>query len=103
MNDPERDAALDRDLASWRLNPPRNPGFRAAVHARLEDPAAETWTHFLRRHAAAVGTAGLLALLAGSWIGWEGAVARADADRAALVRSYVQSLDARAMALDLLP
>jgi len=40
---------------------------------------------------------------AGSWIGWEGAVARADADRAALARFYVRSLDARALALDLLP
>jgi len=85
-------------LASWRLQPTVNAGFRPGVWARIEGLRREArWSGYVRAHAA--GCAALLVVVVGlgAWTGRESAKARVQAERAALVTSYVQGLDARAM------
>lgn len=90
--------SLARTLASWRVNPPRDPQFRAAVWARLGSGAAAVpWAVYARRHGAAVGGALVLAMLAGAVTGHERARARVEADSARLAAAYVEALDARLM------
>lgn len=97
MSSPDSDASLSRALAAWRLEPRRNPGFRAAVRTRLAAPGGLGWRAYLRLHAGPVAAACGLAVLAGGWLGHAGARARAAADREQLAESYVRALDARAL------
>lgn len=99
MNAPESDGAVSQALSAWRLAPRRDPGFRAAVRARLAAPGGLTWPGYLRLHAVTVAAACGLALIVGSWLGQKQAGERAAADRAQLAESYVRALDARTMSL----
>jgi hypothetical protein len=77
---------------------PRNPQFRTAVWARLESRAAALpWAVYVRRHAAAVGGALVLAVAVGAVTGHEWARAQVAAESARLAAAYVGSLDARVM------
>jgi hypothetical protein len=97
MNAPESDGALSQALNAWRVEPRRDPGFRAAVRARLAAPGGVGWMDYLRLHAAPVAAACGLALVAGGWIGHKQAAARTAADREQLAEGYVRALDARTM------
>ncbi len=97
--DPSRpNDSLSSTLASWRVTVPRDPQFRAAVWQRLESGGrALPWAVYVRRHAATVGGALALALVAGALTGHERARARVEADSARLAAAYVEGLDARLM------
>jgi hypothetical protein len=98
MDSPRSPDSLSRLLASWRVNAPRDPRFRTAVRERLLARAANpSWIGYARRHAAGVGTALVLAVVAGAMTGHERARARVAADSARLAAAYVEGLDARAM------
>ena len=98
MNAPKPEDSLSRTLADWRVTPRRDPQFRTEVHARLEAARrAPSWGGYVRMHAAPVTGALAVAVAAGGLIGREQAKARVDAERTAMVSSYVQSLDARTM------
>lgn len=97
MPSPDSDVSLSRTLADWRVEPRRDPGFRAAVRARLAAPGGLSWGEYLRRHTLPVAAACGLSLLTGGWLGQKQARARAAADREQLAESYVRSLDARTL------
>lgn len=85
-------------LASWRVEPAPDPGFRRAVRDRLgATSVGATWAAFARRRAALVGGALAAALVAGALGGHGSARARVDEDRARLASAYVAGLDARLM------
>ncbi|MBM3842255.1 MAG: hypothetical protein FJ397_03145 [Verrucomicrobia bacterium] len=85
-------------LASWRVEPSANPGFRRAVRERLgAGVAGATWAAFARRRAPLVAGAFAVALIGGAVGGHDRARARVDEDRARLASAYVAGLDARLM------
>lgn len=89
---------LSPTLAAWRVNPPSNPAFRAAVWARLEaDDAALSWPRFARRHATYVAGLLVMASVAGALGGKVSARRQVAEARERLAQAYVQALDARAM------
>ncbi|MSU48119.1 MAG: hypothetical protein EXS37_03355 [Opitutus sp.] len=90
--------SLSRTLASWQVEPTRQPQFRAEVWARIHAAAVPPpWQVFARQHAGLVGGALALAVVAGGLLGHERARARAAAESAQLANAYVQRLDARSM------
>jgi hypothetical protein len=98
MSAPDSDLPLRRVLTEWRLSPPADPSFKSAVWARIEAHEQGTgWATFVRSHGAWVGGGVALALVLGAWSGRTQAHAKTAAERAAVVHSYVQSLDARTM------
>lgn len=98
MNPNRPTDSLSRTLAAWRVEPPRDPAFRAVVWARLGAAAAgQPWSWYVRRHAAAVGGALVLAVVAGALSGHERARSQVAADTARLAAAYVAELDARVM------
>jgi hypothetical protein len=99
MPSPDSDASLSRVLAGWRVEPRRDPGFRAAVRSRLAVPGGLSWGAYLQRHALPVAAACGLAMLAGGWLGRAQARDQADADRDLLAEKYVRALDARTMTM----
>lgn len=82
-------------LASWRVDPPADPGFRAAVWRRIEAAAPATWAGYLRRHAVAWSVAAALAVAAAGWTGHRAAQARLAAERERMVAAYLGDLDPR--------
>ena len=86
---------LSRALGAWRLDPPRDPSFRAAVWSRLQIVRQERWVQFVRHHAAASFVALALAIVAGGWLGERQAQRQAEADREALAVTYLSKIDAR--------
>ncbi len=94
-NDPFSEA-----LADWRVNPPRDPSFRAGVWARVEAMRREPWAAYVRRHALTSGLALLAVVAVGGWVGMRQAHARADRDRALLVQVYLSEIDSRLVATD---
>jgi hypothetical protein len=89
---------LARTLASWRVSPPRQPEFRAAVWARITaSPGVQPWAVFARRHVAAVAGALGLAVAVGAVGGQSWAQSRVAVESARLAASYVEGLDARMM------
>ncbi|MSU25063.1 MAG: hypothetical protein EXS32_14745 [Opitutus sp.] len=98
MNASDPDHLLTRTLAEWHVSPPPNPRFRAAVWARLEAArSAPTWAGYIGAHAVPVAGALAIAVMVGGLIGRGQARARVAAERATMVNSYVQALDARTM------
>jgi outer membrane lipoprotein SlyB len=91
--------SLSRTLAAWRVGPRRDPQFRAAVHARIAGGAGTSWAAFARAHAPLVAGALAVAMVLGALTGREQARARVAADNGRIASAYVQSLDARAMAM----
>jgi hypothetical protein len=89
---------LSATLAAWRVNPPADPAFRAAVHARLAaDESLLSWPRFARRHAILVASLLGVAAVGGALGGQASARLRVAEARERLASAYVQSLDARAM------
>jgi anti-sigma factor RsiW len=99
MKSDPSDSAFRRLLADWRLEPPPDPRFAAAVRRRVraQRPAA-AWPDYLRVHALVVAGAVALAITLGAWGGSGRARTQSEADRRALAAAYVHQLDARWMA-----
>lgn len=92
--------AFSRLLQAWRVSPPHNPDFRAAVWRRLEVSRQPlSWPRYVRAHGAMVGAALAVAIVVGAVTGREQARARVAAERAELAASYVKALDARSMVM----
>jgi hypothetical protein len=98
MNSSDPDKSLARVLADWRVAPPRDPGFRPAVWARIIAARPEpTWAGYTRAHAALLAGAFAVALIAGAWAGRAHARQSVAAERTAMAATYVRALDARVM------
>ncbi len=89
---------LARILETWRVDPSPDPGFRPAVLSRIAAGSpVRDWPGYLRTHAALWTAAGLVILAAAIWTGHQAGYARNQADRSALLDTYVRNLDPRAM------
>jgi hypothetical protein len=97
MNNPH-DSLAD-SLRHWRVSPPADPGFRNRVWQRIERPAGVTWPAYLRMHPAVWSLVAVLTLSAAAYTGSSLARARAQADREAIVVTYLVDLDPRVQAL----
>lgn len=100
MNSEEQEGYLSRELADWRVRPPRDPNFRASVWARISrSQSAPAFGIYVRAHASLVAGALAIAVVLGGLVGRTQARERVSHDRAELARAYVQALDARAMTM----
>lgn len=98
MNPPDPDDRLSATLASWRVNPARNPHFRPAVLACVRKTARDTWAGYVRGHLAAWSVAALVALAAAGWTGHAFAQAEMEINRERMAVTYLGSLDPRVLA-----
>jgi len=91
---------LSRELADWRVRPPRDPNFRASVWGRINrKQLVPAFSVYLRAHASLIAGALAVAVVLGGLVGRTQARERVSHDRAELARAYVQALDARSMAM----
>lgn len=94
------DEKLTQVLADWRVAPSTDAEFRTGVWARIARARREVaFAGFVRAHAVPCAALLVVALGVGAWTGRERARARADAERAVIVNSYVSGLDARTMVM----
>ncbi len=90
---------LSVHLRCWRVSPPADPGFRAAIWARIRATGSrDTWPAFLRAHAAAWALVAVVTLSAAGYGGYATAQARVASDREAMVFTYLAGLDPRVQA-----
>lgn len=100
MNSEKQEDRLSRELADWRLRPPRDPNFRASVWAGISRARfAPGFGVYVRSHPSLIAGALAIAVVLGGLAGRTEARERVSHDRAELVRAYVQALDARAMTM----
>lgn len=88
------------DLRVWRVVPPADAGFRAAVWARVE--AARrlvelSWSAYLRRHALLWSVALLLAVGGSAVLGRRAGAQHTRAEHDTILHTYLAAIDARAM------
>lgn len=93
--DPNSRDPLGDTLSHWRVDPPRDRNFRDSVWQRIETTARVTWAGYLRGHLVEWSIAAMVALVAAGWGGRAMAQARLEADRDAMVVSYLSALDPR--------
>ena len=86
-------------LREWRVTPTADPNFRNSVWRRIDRGTITTWPAYLRAHSATWSLAAIMVLGAAGFTGRALAQARAQADREALVASYLVELDPRIQAL----
>jgi hypothetical protein len=91
--------SLAESLRSWRVTPPADPGFRHRVWQRIGRQARASWPAYLRAHPAAWSLAAVVALSAAASTGTALARARTQADREAMVVTYLVVLDPRVQSL----
>lgn len=90
---------LSEVLRGWRVNPPVDPNFRHRVWQRIGDQTRATWPAYLRAHTLSWSLAAVLALSAAGFAGRTLARARVEADREAMVVTYLVELDPRVQAV----
>lgn len=90
---------LSEVLRGWRVNPPADPNFRHRVWQRIGDQTRATWPAYLRAHTAGWALATVLAVGAAGYAGSNLARARVQADRDAMVVTYLVELDPRVQAV----
>jgi hypothetical protein len=93
--DPD-DASFRQSLREhWQVSPPRNPGFRTAVWARIEAGrrAPATWSGWLRMNLFRVSTFAAASIFVAGAGGGFLAQAQASRDREQLVERYLASID----------
>jgi hypothetical protein len=91
--------SLGEVLRIWRVSPPPDPNFRAAVWQRIEAIRREpTWPAFVRTRAAALTTATIAIVALSGLTGHSVARNHVNADRNTLAASYIASLDVRVQA-----
>lgn len=89
---------LSKALQRWRVQPNRARNFRDDVWRRIDQHARLTWGTYLRGHLVGWSVTAMLALMAAGWGGHAMAQARLEADRDAIVVSYLSGLDPRVLA-----
>jgi len=90
---------LSNVLRVWRVSPPPDPDFRAAVWQRIEETRrAPTWSVFVRTRAAALTAAAIVTVVVSGWTGHLVARNHVQADRNTLAANYLANLDARVKA-----
>lgn len=97
MNTP-RDS-LSAVLHRWRVDPPADPNFRAAVWQRVEGRTRENWPAYVRSHATAWSLAAVVMLGVAAYSGSVLARAHVRAEREAMVVNYLVELDPRVQAV----
>ena len=97
MNPPHD--SLSAVLHRWRVGPPADPNFRAAVWQRVDAQARATWPAYVRSHATAWSLAAVVMLGVAAYSGTALAQARVRAEREAMVVSYLVDLDPRVQAV----
>lgn len=90
---------LSEVLHRWRVTPPADPNFRHGVWQRIGDQNRVTWPVYLRAHPTAWSLAAVLAVSAAGYTGSALAQARVQADREAIVVTYLVDLDPRVQAM----
>lgn len=91
---PPHDSLADA-LHQWRVQPARDPNFRASVSQRIDQALRLTWSSYLRGHLVGWSIAAMVALVVAGWGGRTMAQSRLDASRDAMVVSYLSGLDPR--------
>ncbi len=94
-NDPHD--SLSAALRQWRVFPRRDPLFRTSGWQRLGPSAPARWGEWSRSHVMGWSLATAIALVVAGWGGHALAQARLDADRNAMVVSYLSGLDPRVL------
>lgn len=89
---------LSEVLLDWRVTPPADPNFRHRVWQRIGRQTNATWPVYLRAHPAAWSLAAVLAVSAAGYTGSTLAQAHVQADREAIVTTYLVDLDPRVQA-----
>jgi len=90
--------SLSNFLRGWRVTPPSDSNFRAAVWQRIRKRPDVSWPAYLRSHAVIWSTVAVLALVAAGYSGSALARAHVRADRDAIVITYLVDLDPRVQA-----
>jgi hypothetical protein len=86
--------SLSKELALWRIEPPRNPAFRPAVWSRLKAGSLETGLlQYMRQHVMLSACALAFSVSLGMYAGHLGASARSQRDRLVLADTYLASID----------
>ena len=96
MPNPSPDPLSDA-LQRWRIQAVPNRNFRDSVWQRIDRRARLTWSEYLHGHLIGWSVAAIVALIAASWSGHAMAQARLDAERDAMVVSYLSGLDPRVL------
>jgi hypothetical protein len=91
-HDPLSDA-----LQQWRVQPARDSSFRTRVWQRIDGSARLTWSAYIRGHLVGWSVTAMLALVVAGWSGHAMAQSRLEAERNAMVVSYLSGLDPRVM------
>ena len=97
MNPPRN--PLSKVLRDWRVTPPADPNFRHSVWQRLNRQIPASWPAYLRGHAVAWMLATVLTVSAAALTGHATAQAKVQADREAMIVSYLVDLDPRVQAV----
>lgn len=94
METPTKDE-LARLLSTWEIKPKSNPGFRAAVWAKIEAIAPEprTWGAWLRMNVGTVAPLALAVITFSVVGGGLVAKAKASVDREIMIERYLTSID----------
>lgn len=90
---------LSEVLRRWRVKPPADPDFRSSVWRRIGGQTRVTWPAYLRAHTAGWTLAAVLAVGAAGFAGRTLAQTRVQADREAIVVTYLVELDPRVQAV----
>lgn len=89
---------LSDALQHWRVHPPRNRNFRNVVWQRIDRESRNSWSNYIRHHLVGWSVTAMMAVAAAGWGGHAMAQARLEADRNAMVDSYLSGLDPRVLA-----
>jgi hypothetical protein len=98
MDSPKDHDPLSTTLRSWQVHPAADPQFRPSVWQRIGRQRQESWFSYVRAHRLGVTAAAIVMLGAASWTGHSAAQAKAEADRDAMVVTYLVGLDPRVQA-----
>ena len=96
MPNPSRDSLSDT-LHRWRVEPSPDRNFRDAVWRRIDRRARLTWRSYLHHHLIGWSATAIMAIIAAAWGGHAMAQARLDAERDAMVVTYLSGLDPRVL------
>lgn len=98
MNPSDPQNQMSALLRSWSVAPARDPSFRPAVLARIQQRARTTWTEYVRAHGVSWSAAALVAIAASGYAGHAVAQARIEEKREQMIVSYLGNLDPRVLA-----
>jgi hypothetical protein len=91
--------SISEALHGWRVTPPADPAFRNRVWQRIGGQTGTTWPAYLRAHLAVWSLVAVVMLSAAALTGTALARAHAQADRDAIVVTYLVDLDPRVQAV----